>query len=1000
MAIKKLQTGIDTVSETLDANKVVSGVSSLTSKFGTIGSSITSGLGGHSSLTPQNTMVAGPTRMSSSMAASDVNPGMMRPPPYQSQQQGKIRNVQQIARQPGPATTRLVKKESYAPPMSELFPMEQDVQCDGMVDGVSNATDDVTFTSLQSKYSVKECHGEVDMNLDTYDTSMSQWMPPLSQPHPLSYVDDMEPNLFQTESPRSRTTSPQRGQRNTLLSPNLRNGNQMTNPHTTASRQREQDTVSRRRDREYDDDDDSSLGQKIKSVIGAVRDVVPNIFQSPDVSYDDGSWSDDEASESSFRGGIFSRRQAFRLTSSSSRTRLNPTLGRSTLVPRPVQSLLEKRETLLSAAIAHKCASIGRSQAILDVGQLALVVSMLREIVPIFFRELPSIENAETFEGGIRLAVISSVLSSLDGWAPYALAAALLLSVSNKVWIQPALEAAFAEAASENASDAAYTQLYLRLIASIPIQTSFSSEIMKESARCQAFQISSSTRLRSFAMLLVLYTLLVTVAVLRPAVVSVASAVTDVIQLSAWREAPIDVTTVLEGVKSIAKSSGYSLYGLVATEMEIIQHQPLRVFMVVSLLVALISISYFPSLEKPRKRLLPSRGGIDDDYFADEDMDDTITSLWSNLGSSSATRLGLLSSTRGVEGALDQFTKLRPDRAVAAGIANAGRTSMLARRKKRRRQLETSSFKPLLKKCLYSISTFIILSVPLTMYIYILKPSDAANGIGESGWVSLLELAALLAFAHFRTGDAVRDVIKTNDIMLGSSVTYFFQKLLETVTEMKKLASESSLGADFQAMLTASPTKGITVTDFWAAHSSRRAWATKGANINCQNGEVVLIIGEDGGGKTRLLTAITEQIFSPPKLARTTTYVRGSIHIAGVELSKWDKTQLQKRVGIFLNDVRTLSDYSSLLAGCTLEEILEPVNESGRTSPKEKNSMSVAMKVRSVCVVFMRCENFAYCSHLLSSPHCPNFRLPDLEQKSLLASHQNCQLLLLQMKMS
>lgn len=942
LAVKKLQTGIDTVSETLDANKVASSVSSLTSRIGTIGSSITGGSGGRHSAPPRNTMASGPTRMSS-MAANGVNPGMRRqPPPNLAQQRRSSQFSQQrTAPPPGPETSRPVKKENYAPPISELFPMEQDVKSDGMVDGDSNAAEDTTVGQLQPEFNLGKFHDEDAVYPDRIDTSISQSVQTISQQRPFSQnSDDMEPNPFQTGSPRSNTSPPQQGRRSTRPSPVPRNSNRMTNSPNAESR---------RRDRYYDDDDDSSLGQKVKSVLGACIPRFPKLLRRSDVSNDDGSWSDDEANEGTSRGGIFSvfsRRKDVRMTSSSSRTRLSTTSGRSPLVPRPVQSLLEKRETLLSAASARKCTSIGRSQAMLDVGQLALVVYMLHEIVPIFFRELPSIGNAETFQGGMRLAVISTILSTLDGWVPYALAAAFLLSVSNKVWLQPALEAAYAEAASENASDAAYTQLYLRLIASIPIQTSFSSEIMKETAKYQALQFGSSARLRSFVMISVLYILLSTVAVLRPAVVAVASAMTDAIQLNAWREAPIDATIVLEGLKNIVKSLGYSLYTLVATEMEVIRHQPLRVAMIGSLLVALISVSYLPSLEKRRKRLLLTRAGIDGNNAADEDMDDTITSLWSNLGSSSATRLGLLSSPRGVEGALEQFIKLRPDRAAAAGIAHAGQTSKLARRKRRRQQLlESSSFKPILKNILYSTSALVMLSVPIAVYIYLLKSSDGANGISEKGWVSLLELAALLAFACIRTGDAIRGVIKADDTMLGSSVTYFFQKLLDTVTEVKKLAAESSSGADFQAMLTASPTKGITVVDLWAAHSSRRAWATKGANIKCHNGEVVLIIGEDGGGKTRLLTAITEQIFAPPKLARTTTYVRGSITIAGVELSKWDRTQLQRRVGVFLNDVRTISDYSSLMAGCTLEEILEPVNDSGRTNPKERNSISVAMKV-------------------------------------------------------
>lgn len=69
--------------------------------------------------------------------------------------------------------------------------------------------------------------------------------------------------------------------------------------------------------------------------------------------------------------------------------------------------------------------------------------------------------------------------------------------------------------------------------------------------------------------------------------------------------------------------------------------------------------------------------------------------------------------------------------------------------------------------------------------------------------------------------------------------------------------------------------------------------------------------------------------------------------MSGVALAKWDTHQLQKRVGVLLNDVRTISDYASLMAGCTLEEILEPSLEGrGHLGPKERNSVAVAMKVR------------------------------------------------------
>ena len=82
--------------------------------------------------------------------------------------------------------------------------------------------------------------------------------------------------------------------------------------------------------------------------------------------------------------------------------------------------------------------------------------------------------------------------------------------------------------------------------------------------------------------------------------------------------------------------------------------------------------------------------------------------------------------------------------------------------------------------------------------------------------------------------------------------------------------------------------------------------------------------------------------------------MRGAINVGGVELSKWAGTQLQKRVGVFLNDVRTVSDHASLMAGCTLEEILEPVplEAGGRIGSKERNSMAVAMKVSLLSSIY------------------------------------------------
>ena len=174
-----------------------------------------------------------------------------------------------------------------------------------------------------------------------------------------------------------------------------------------------------------------------------------------------------------------------------------------------------------------------------------------------------------------------------------------------------------------------------------------------------------------------------------------------------------------------------------------------------------------------------------------------------------------------------------------------------------------------------------------------LKQKNQITGLGNNLLPRLPSKLSTVVSANedelLRAGEAVNDAIQANTLRLGQAVSVFYQTLTDTVNELEKLATDNKNGADFQAMVTASPTRGITVSDLWAAHSSRRAWAVRGSNVQCQNGEVVQILGGDGSGKTRLLTAIAERIFAPPKSARTTTYVRGSITVAGVDISKWDR---------------------------------------------------------------------------------------------------------------
>lgn len=95
--------------------------------------------------------------------------------------------------------------------------------------------------------------------------------------------------------------------------------------------------------------------------------------------------------------------------------------------------------------------------------------------------------------------------------------------------------------------------------------------------------------------------------------------------------------------------------------------------------------------------------------------------------------------------------------------------------------------------------------------------------------------------------------------------------------------------------------------------------------MSCKSGEVILILGEDSSGKSRLLTAISEAIVSPPKSSRTTIIARGKILVGDVDTIKWDKSRIKRKVGIFINDARTIADISQYFSGSTLSDILQPI---------------------------------------------------------------------------
>jgi len=972
VAKQKVQTGMDVVSEQLETAKVASSVSSLTSRVGGMGSSI--GAGGNRGLGgPWERPGHRPVRDSTDPQRMGNAPGQQMRPGGTGQGPRSItppemRNRRIPPQRMGPPPNRQPSKpkDSYAPPISQLYSLKQD---DVIITHDGNSDDEDGSTLKNESHNIESPNQIVaDRNEDVdSDDEDEKYLDELKVRSPRNTPTEKLQSPLTSKRPPLKMQQPDRPMRpQPPTKPQQQNGRRLPPSSNTPSWPNSGgstwSSMSTQRMYSYDDDDDYSISGRIKSVIGSVPiPKVSKMFRGSKTSnYDDGAWSDDEAGDDASGDSSFFRRfmgSSNKDIQSSSMGTISTTSGSGSMssrrlsstkssnaanIPPPVAALLENRETLLSSTSASKCASIGRTQAVLDVVQFAFVVCAAREILPSFITAL-SVDVSDTSlptSNRLKIAIVSTLLSTLDGWAPLALIAAILISASDAAWVQPALRAASSEAASEVEANAAYSQLYLRLIAAIPVQKSFSSKVIEKTTKAQASGIASSARLHFFVMLSIIYILMSTVVVLRPAVDALSSAITSFTRLPVWHSRPIEWASVWESVKFIGVDLAAKLRSLISTELDLLRLQPLRVGVVVSLFGALLLVSNLPSMEKGR------RNGTIKDHHDEDEKEHSTTGIWSNMGASCASRLSLLSSPRGVEGALEKFS---PET-----------RSKLVRKKTKRRQDAFSYFRllqPLLRQMMYSISAMLLLSIPLAIYLYIFV---AAHGHGEddelslsfkhiteTGWVSLFDLTLLLVFVHSLVRYAACYAIDATNAQLGSVMTTFIQRLAGAVAESQKISADTLSTADFQAMLTASPVKGLAVSDLWAAHSTRKAWAVKGANIQCRNGEVVMIIGDDGSGKSRLLTAISEHIFIPLKSARTTTYVRGSINIAGVDLAKWDRAQLQRRVGVSLNDARTVSDWASLMSGCSLEEILEPLPITGgaRIGTRERNAIGVAMKI-------------------------------------------------------
>ncbi|KAI2506366.1 abc transporter atp-binding protein [Fragilaria crotonensis] len=491
---------------------------------------------------------------------------------------------------------------------------------------------------------------------------------------------------------------------------------------------------------------------------------------------------------------------------------------------------------LLSHPEVRKSRAIGRNKAILDLLCLGSVVHGVRELVSVSSRT-----GLQDSGNDIVAATASIFVEASRGWALYALSVAILTAATNHVIFDSQIRGLTNAVGTTVHGASRYSQLYMRLVAGQPVEKQVPNR-MRQASEAQVLELIQTGRLQSFVSLVLSAMIIMTVSVIQPIVYAVLGSFFQFVTLPEFRSWPVPWAQVGSYLKDILVALSANINELLAVQFSSFKDSPVAFVFQLAFFGSLAAVAVLPSLAGHRKVR-----SLDDDEKEDEDVSasafGTVTTL-SNLGVSSASRLGLLSKSGALEGT----------GTMASHVAPAIHTA----------------------QCPFPA---------------ILAPTS---------WIHSI----------------------VNPTSVGTRLYNFVKVLNEVVEEVSgsQKRPEPLLGTSI------SPTIGLSVRDLWAAHTSKRAWAVRGASFDCHNGEIVAILGDDGEGKSRLLTAIAEALVNPAKRSLTTTKVRGSVSICGLDSMKWDRDQLKKRLGLFLNDVRTIADNAEFMSGFTLEEILEPMD--------------------------------------------------------------------------
>jgi ABC-type multidrug transport system fused ATPase/permease subunit len=578
---------------------------------------------------------------------------------------------------------------------------------------------------------------------------------------------------------------------------------------------------------------------------------------------------------------------------------------------------------LLSSKDLLYLSKVGRSKAMLDLVSIVFLFAAVCEALKyisfssVLTGSFPD-SVPELIESAKLFLPSADLFGLLQSWFPHAVTASILTSFTRNLLYVKRVERAINEISEGVKSSVIESQLRLRILTGLTITRQFM-DICGMAAAKQAEAVIKISRARHFVFLSMITILFATVSVVRPMCEQILNSILAFISLDTLHMWPIDWSKSFAEIQFIFTSMFTGLYTLTKKEWILITENPIAAISTVTLVAVLLIFSQLPGIYKALTSVTPSKlpAGLE---MNTRDQEIDLFQKISDIGKSSATRLAMLLNEGNTDAIMITWKQLRTSsRGINLNILNRRISFHL--------------------KMAYTSLCWILALVPVAVEIFV-----KINHTSILNWKHMIASMFLLNITRLNARNALLSTIASAryNVVLEPSLSLFAQ----LISDIDK--SKSNIGDERALSTSISNAGGLVVRDLWVAHVSKRSWACRGISFECKPGEVILILGDDGCGKSRLLTSLCELIVAPSNRARTTNYARGSVTVGGLDIRTWHRGSLKRKLGIFLQGTKSTSDLSEFYSGSLLGDILKPSSSSDVDEGAIRSSMDLAMQFTSL----------------------------------------------------